>query len=532
MDLQLTSINRDAIYFDGYLPETKLSERMKRGVKASVDSAQHRSMLADGYRRRVPPTSHEDELPFFLVPGKHTHSRTRSLTPVFLVPIVLDALRSSAAYRYLVHVVPGEADSFCADQLKSHGGVVLTSDSDLLVHDVGNGRVAFFREIRENEDENAEDPDSWIFLFFDVSDILKRTELSPDVDARRLGFEVWRNSGASFNAIKVFSQRDLPSETHRQEFEEFCQQYETPELPVPQTARGNKLWLSGLDPRVSEYVVQMGTHEADSDNDRGAVRVFLPAVSEDANRGSPWTPSTPIRQLAYTIFSWIIPDAHPRPDVREFRRIQTIQQKGSPMSILNNATAKSLIKVILDYIQSLKALLGHTGNLFWTLLCLAMDVRDCLEYEKLPYVLVVLRASANYMSHDKMDKIHWDVAHFTGHLQACFYSFRMLHQILNIIPKEELENMPTEVSQLWDAVIDMPGVDEFPDCESSLEFLETCKETKPLEIINGLVEMPSWVTSPASNEKEPKKRKKRSKSSEQQPGKRRPANPFSVLEDE
>lgn len=504
---------------------------MRRGVKCSVDLARYRSSWPDGCRRHPPSPFRDGEPPLFALPGRSGYAHAP--TAAFLVPVVLDALRSCPEYKDVVHVVPGEADSFCANRLRTRGGVVLTSDSDLLVHDVGKGRVAFFREIRENEDEGAEDPDSWIFLLFDIPDLLKRMGLSPGIDARRLGYEVWRDSRASFNAIVSSCQKDLILEGDRRGFEEFCREYATPEFPLPLTVGGNKLGITSLDPRVSELVLQLGSPEIGGIDASGA-RVFLPALSEDALLGSPWTPSTPIRQLAYTIYTWILPKPYLRLVVQEFRRIQTAQQSGRSVVVMQKPAAQDLAKVVLSYMEKLKRIFGHTGKTFWTFLSLAMDIKDCQEYEKRPHCLTILRPSSAHVSSpdsDKFAKIPWGVTHFTGHLQACFYSFRMLHQILCIIPDSELDGLPPQVAQLRNELFNLPGIDDFPDCESSLEFLKTFKETKPLEIINCLIELPRWATSLVTEVKEPKKRKKR-KSSEKEVARRRPANPFSVLEDE
>ena len=73
---------------------------------------------------------------------------TRLPKPPFLVPAVIEALRNSQDWAPLIQVVPGEADTYCAQDVRQNGGIVLTSDSDLLVQDLGaDGRVSFFWDV-------------------------------------------------------------------------------------------------------------------------------------------------------------------------------------------------------------------------------------------------------------------------------------------------------------------------------------------------------------------------------------------------
>src|SRR5262249_11662165 len=52
-------------------------------------------------------------------------------------------------FKDVVSVVPGEADSYCAEFVRKEGGVVITGDSDLLVHELGpSSSVVFFKDIQ------------------------------------------------------------------------------------------------------------------------------------------------------------------------------------------------------------------------------------------------------------------------------------------------------------------------------------------------------------------------------------------------
>lgn len=66
------------------------------------------------------------------------------MDPWFLVPAIIDALRKHEQYWGVTRLVSGEADRFCAEDVCKQGGTVLTSDSDLLVHNFGHGRIPSF----------------------------------------------------------------------------------------------------------------------------------------------------------------------------------------------------------------------------------------------------------------------------------------------------------------------------------------------------------------------------------------------------
>ena len=128
---------RTAIYFDGYLPASKSDVRLGRVVESSTASNNYFLFTKIGIGRG------SDDRPPFL---RRKHSRIP--IPAFAVPAILEALRSSKRYGHLTHLVPGEADEFCASHVSREGGALLTSDSDLLLYDLGQtGSVVFFNDI-------------------------------------------------------------------------------------------------------------------------------------------------------------------------------------------------------------------------------------------------------------------------------------------------------------------------------------------------------------------------------------------------
>jgi hypothetical protein len=495
-------------------------------VKASVELTQFRSSHLEG----CPPkylAGSDIEPPLLSV----NHSGDKQVpSPAFLVPAVLDALRKRPNYGSLVSVVPGEADAFCASHLKIHGGVVLTSDSDLLVHDVGAGRVAFFRDMYDHDDKNP----SWKFSSYNMNDILARNGLeSSGVDARRLGYEIHCNRNSSFNAMVISCLQDTKAKASLEAFEEFCRQYVDHEIgPLPHTAQGSTIEISDLDPRISELVLQLG-NKPDAENDPV---MFLPILIEDATMSSAWVPSAPIRQLAYTVFTWLLPeDARRRQQpIQEYRRVQTIQQRGRSVSVLSKPAALDAARVIIGDTKRLKSLVGAGSEIFWILLCLASCIRECQEQEKQSHCLSALRSAHADPPSPNPRKVSWSLIHFTAHIQASYYSFRMLTQIIALIPKGEWKYMPGEVAELRDELSDFPGTGEFPEFDTTADLLGRVGELHMLDMLGHLVHVPAMESAVEYN-----KRKKRKKSKETpEGGSKRPlkqqmsGNIFSVLEDE
>ena len=51
-------------------------------------------------------------------------------------------------YSTVTKMVPGEADPYCARRARRKGGIVFTSDSDLLIYDLGkHGSVVYFSDL-------------------------------------------------------------------------------------------------------------------------------------------------------------------------------------------------------------------------------------------------------------------------------------------------------------------------------------------------------------------------------------------------
>lgn len=425
-------------------------------------------------------TSHQPE-PKQLVP------------PSFLVPAVIDALKQNTRYQTLVHQVPGEADAYCAEHLSTHGGIVLTSDSDLLVHDLGGGRVVFFRDIHA-----ADGNSGWECLLYDPLTICPRLGLPPG-GARRLGYEVYCSHHATISQIVRNSSGPVADE---KEFGEFCQQYLHHETsPVPTTADGKLLHLERLDPRLSELVLQLGNKDSDGED----ARMFLPVLIESPMRGSAWEQSTPIRQLAYTIFRWTVPGQ--TSSVQEYRRVQTHQQKGRSVSLLSKGSAREAIEDLLSHMARVETATRGISVSARLILCLVLDIRECQQKEKRSHASYMVEESRSTPAWTSNNKVSWDLIHLTAQLQASCYSFRMLRQVLSLYPDVAFKKLSPEAQKLHRNLAEFPPLADFPDIPRTMECLSKMQEDGTREMFGEFVTIGPEISTPRNSSKATKKRK-------------------------
>ena len=406
------------------------------------------------------------------------------VTPSFLVPAILDALRSSPRYRDLVVPVAGEADAYCALYLSKHGGTVITSDSDLLVHDVGNGRARFFRNIELDGDENIAG------LTFCPRKISERLGLS-ETSLCRLAYEL---EGDSYAQLPLLMRRCLEDIKDMDDYRTFCHEYLHHEVPLPTSFESQLIPTDSLDPRLSELILQFG--EQDNDEDFLEKKFFLPILVEDLERGTAWEQSTPVRQLAYTIARWLIPGASS--SVQEYRRVNTIEQRGREIPLMSIDEAKYFASMVIDFGYRLRKETNDDPGLFWKMLCLALDINECSEQDRKCYVLHILQNPADSAPR-KPGKVSWDIIHFTAQLQAGYYSFRILNQILQLTPSTLDEG--TMITELRDLLSTFPPLTQFPDITQVVQFLHDSNGLRVLETLARVVNIPAKLeeSSPPSS---------------------------------
>lgn len=434
--------------------------------------------------------SPETTVPNLFRPG--TPSGKPFLPPSFHVPAIFDALRSSNRYSSLTRLMPGEADAFCAQHLFQHGGTVLTSDSDLLIHDLGKGRVVFFRDIYLDGKSRVACAD------FRPAEICTRLGLSSSSDSCRFAYE--RKSSPHSTLPQILRACKVPV-IDKVGYLHFCREYLDHEVaPSPLSTQGQPLPIATLDPRISELVLQF-SEEIIGEGVEEAMKIFLPILVEDPTRGSSWEQSTPVRQLAYTATRWKIPGK--LSTVQEYRRVNNLAQKGRVVHLLPKEQAYAFSVGMLDLMTTLSITINPDSQAFWITLSLILDIRECSELGKQSHSLQVLQHAAK-VAPVQTGKVQWDMIHFVAHLQAYFYSIRMLKQILSLDRTKPFDSL----GQLRTRLSSFPEITHFPTVQSTLEFISNAKELgETLRTITKLVPLAEVVLEPQSMKKVTKNKK-------------------------
>ncbi|KAM0273562.1 hypothetical protein ACHAQH_008260 [Verticillium albo-atrum] len=517
-----------AIYFDGYLPTSKHPIRLDRLLKSSNrlqslhsnNSKSCPSLLLSESNELIPP-------PFPTTQAR----REPPHHPPFLVPAILERLCLSEKYAPLIRLVPGEADAYCADHALKHGGSVLTSDSDLLIHDLGPaGSVILFRDLRTGTLDGHR---GLIVTRYSQATIAERLRLptgsGSGAGVQRFGYELSRDPYKSLPQLLQAAQQPLDDEIA---FDAFLHPYQAHGAQTSAAAEAFAALEANLDPRVSELVLQspslrsrLEIPEDDLPPNREPL-MFLPLLMDCATRSSAWEASLEIRQLGYSLLRAAYP--FPPSSVREYRRVQSASNPGKQISLWDNIQphAEGLLSMIQRVAQF------ESGA--WLALTLQLDLAASAEAEKEASSLPAMKESFT-MNPD--DETLWSTIHLAAQVQGVYYSLRILSQIISLldavpgaetISKDVLAKIKVELAKL-------PALEGYPavkDVTARLAEMRARAQVKSLAEYLG-VEQRDLVPLTKGEEKERKREKKRKAGVVAAPvTKRNSSNPFDILEEE
>ncbi|KAF2084811.1 hypothetical protein K490DRAFT_7994, partial [Saccharata proteae CBS 121410] len=317
--LERCGLDIAAIFFDGRLPHTKRETRISRLQTYLNQLINFRAQHPQG------PRCDPKEVFMYndIFASRPIPAKLRNLPAApFLVPSVIESLQASQ-YASVTCVVPGEADAFCADLAKTDGGgIVLSGDSDLLVHDLGpEGCVMLFRDIDLGDRGKLK---TFVYQPANIASAVGLGSLLPL--AFVLSVDCYRTMPECIRLAKEVGMETVG-------FREFCREYGevTADRPAPATLPDNASHLQQiisqhlrvLDPRISEYVYQVvGTTSNSSSPDPAdsSRTMYLPFLIDDPSRASSWRPSTPLRQLAYSTLNLSTQHPDDPTSTEEFQR--------------------------------------------------------------------------------------------------------------------------------------------------------------------------------------------------------------------
>jgi hypothetical protein len=206
--------------------------------------------------------------------------------PPFLIPAVIEILKSCQTWGSLVEVVSGEADMFCAEDVRKHGGIILTGDSDLLITDLGpDGKVSFFTDVVEvDRPAKSEGLVACKFSLHAINDLLGLNNVG---GLPRVAFEKVKSRGSFAQALER-AKNSNANGLESPEFQEFMQEYSMKEY-LPKIHPVQSI-LNSLDPRISEIVIQNlvldgngavpDAHTAQNSRGPQTLAMFLPIMIE------------------------------------------------------------------------------------------------------------------------------------------------------------------------------------------------------------------------------------------------------------
>jgi XPG domain containing len=452
---------RERIYFDGFLPPAKFDTRLERLVKQTNQLSQYHSSYPTPCRSSFPPLDSP-----LGGPSRPTSVKPKltSLPPSpFLVPAVLEALLDSSRYRDITEVVPGEADVYCAKHLNVFGGIVLTGDSDLLVHDLGmNGAVCFFKDI-----EFLPMLQSHIYA---PAAIAHRLELSETYGLPAFAFELSMDSHGTFRKLLVDARVLKAAKADPPAFDRFLQEYT--QLPnLLNSGNLNKILplLRSLDPRISEYVLQypyvahIAGQTAVAEQSR-ALRVFLPFLLGCPTRTNAWEVSTTVRQLAYGLINVIVPEEQQRTTVSEHRKQQD-KSSGRELQLPMLSQIPEACAVVVALLTQLKESLPRISNAqLWTAFAIYQEVEysHCRARTSLSEIVQQQLEGLEKKSNMRMN-LTWDIVHLFAQLQGSHYSFRILKQIVSlVISQSPVHSLPEPLLRLSRQLESLPKLSDSP----------------------------------------------------------------------
>ena len=363
----------------------------------------------------------------------------------FLVPAVLDAL-SKSQYASILEIVPGEAEAFCAFYVRENGGIALTSDSDMLVHDLNSyGAVAFFNQLECRSLESCEALKTILFRPNEIANTLGLKTL------QRLAFEIKQDP-----YIKIQSGAKLAQQPpgNPAALAEFLTEYDPTAMSEITTTTSISLATSNsfLDPRLSELVLS-ATSSPRSDT----LPMYLPFLTDDPSRASAWAPSSHLRQLLYSSLTFLSPLSPDKSSILEYTR-KGHRIASTQIPLLSNpelhTTAKQIIATI--HACSINSIPPSSSAKWWVFAFSIITTWHHHSGKPPPSRETITRVCNGAASPSILT---WEEVHLSAQIQGVLYSLRMLKQLFSK-SQAETTSFPASLLELRDLIQGLPDLAE------------------------------------------------------------------------
>jgi hypothetical protein len=491
---------------------------------------------------RAPSAAHENGLQT-LFARTNVPSRLTELPPLpFLVPAVLEALITSDDYKSITEVVPAEADVYCAQSVKDGGGVILTGDSDILVHGLGqDGTVAFFRDLESSLDGQSFSLNSPIYRPTAIAD---RLGLPKPYGMHALAFEMSMDTRGSFTTLLMQAKALEAINAFPDKYEDFKKEYAS--LLLVARNQNEEIEISAvlrtLDPRVSEYVLQypfiarLAGQSPENIHSDASPHIFIPFLLDCPIRTNAWDMSMAVRQLAYGLINLIVPDSQHKSSIFEHKR-QEGKSRGRELTLPDVSqipgACNSLVALLSSQLPAELVGTPTSPTMIWTAAAVYQEVEWAHHNSKTCLTQLVGSQINALKSKPNVSKdLNWDVFHLYAQIQGSYYSFRILKQILALIisqkPGIALLKPMIELNGILQT---LPALSSIPDITQAIPVLQAVEENGMLfaaQKISGvfLPDLPS-----SESRKATKKKGKRGQGTVALPeDRRKPNNLFALLD--
>jgi len=404
----------------------------------------------------------------------------------FVVQSVLESLLRSDRYRPITEVVAGEADAYCAFWVRRESSeplAVLTGDSDLLIHDLGEtGSVVFYTDLESIGD-------GFQAHVYSPAQIVRRLSLPQVYGMSAIAFERASEPHASFQEILERAQKAVAIEADPSRYKTFMSEYTflTPEM-VSEEVAGKLHAITGLDPRISELAVYCARSRlpAVAPETRALCEprrpeIFLPPLAENWARRSVWETSTSIRLLAYTFMQQV--DTSGRvPTVWEHHRCTSLTAKGKPLEVPPTQSLDDQSSSLLSTVRRTREVVADV-DMQWITLSMFLDL-DWHREDGKSTVQQVLGKETE--ADGTLDMDSWNVVHWYSQITATCYSLRILSQVLGWLARESLGLSPTS-QDLSDVLSSLPPIARYPDYSEMRDLPGRIKAAGGLDVLRDLV---------------------------------------------
>lgn len=451
LEYLLMGCYRLAIYFDGALPDEKIPERMKRQKKKCIETLDLFRDMPKGF-------------PKALLDNSTNKSGRRLPKRPFFIPSIIEGLLNSPTYCDRTFVVPGEADIYCASHAALGEGItVLSSDSDLIVHDLGkNGGMAFLSDLWGTSALRYE------------PHCIEQSLVIPPGSLIVYAF-AFRHINLEANEIVDY----VKSFTHNENFEKFALPYR--QLVSLDNLTKYKSFIMGppfLDPRLSEVVVKY-IDIVHGQSPMGDNLCWYPEnIIDSHDEISAWGISESIRQLAYSLLRKL-PGEGPT-TIREFRRVVNVETRGTTLQLLSEAEFLDDIDPIFSRLDAFE---GSTDVELQMSIVLWLEARHYATRGKTPFSWRMIKSNKfNCQNGSPSHEYPWPHAHWRAQVQGVSYSLRMAYQMLTFL---ELNQVPIpSVSPLVRKLnCKLPSYTRSPSIVEIEQFFENLEQNPVLETI-------------------------------------------------